>query len=132
MLKNIKKYPFTITWTIIVLILSFKPNPEIPNFTFFQLDKVVHFIFYFFYGIFLTFEIRRELLKRQYLKISNRLTITTAFGMPFLIGFVVELVQGKFISGRQFDVFDIVANGLGAAAATIVVLCKIYSLTRKS
>src|SRR5690606_17210705 len=73
------------------------------SFSFEHFDKVVHFLMFFFMGIFLY--------------LSFRLQKISYFYIPFLTGILIEILQHYIPTGRTFDVWDILADGLGALLA---------------
>jgi VanZ family protein len=83
--------------------------------TYKQSDKVLHFIAFF--GVTVAFYWILETSRRKVVQLT--ITICT-------IGLAVasEIVQGLLPNGRQFDLYDVLANMLGSATA--VVLCNWY------
>ncbi|QLG44545.1 VanZ family protein [Costertonia aggregata] len=80
-------------------------------------DKIAHFIFYFvatFLGFFffLGFFDKRN-------KILPVLMISLLFAITY--GMVIEILQYNFFPNRSGDVYDALANSLGAFAGAVVV-----------
>ncbi|MGB5821253.1 MAG: VanZ family protein [Saonia sp.] len=85
---------------------------EIPH-----LDKVVHFIFYFMVvilGSLFLWETRRDRLR-----LVNAVLIALCFAIFY--GIIIEVIQSKFTVKREGDLWDIVANSIGALTGTIVI-----------
>ncbi|RTY90025.1 VanZ family protein [Flavobacterium sp. GT3R68] len=84
-------------------------------------DKYVHFTFHFVFTWlwFLYFESRKN-------ELGNSKTIFLVFLLSFLYGISVEIMQGLFTLTRKADLFDVLANTVGAltAAASILVFQK--------
>ena len=105
-----------ITWLVIILVLSFVHGNRIPEieFTFFEIDKLVHFIIYFILAILMCFAFYSS--KNE--PFSKRIVIIVATGI--LLGYFIEVIQGNFIKNRFFDVFDILANSSGTILGSLL------------
>lgn len=111
----LSRYSFWIAvlWTVLVLFLSFKTPSSEPKFYFANADKVVHFTFYFGF-VFLWF---RFLIEKKIGIIKNQIIL---FLSAVLLGILVEILQGLLTTTRQPDVWDAVANSVGALLGLIV------------
>jgi VanZ family protein len=115
------RYIPAIAWTLLIAVLSFLPGKDLPSVTIFQFDKFVHFIFYFIQYALLAYAaghdtgrgVRRVALPSQ--SLQYLLLIAT-----ILFGFGIEVCQGAFTQDRIFDLYDGLANGIGAVGAFIV------------
>ena len=79
-----------------------------------HLDKLIHFVM--FSGLsflFLSYWNKRK-------KIVNRKIKMTVIISFSIFGVLIEVVQEVFISGRYFDVWDIVANVIGVIVGVIL------------
>jgi VanZ family protein len=114
-----KSFP-AVAWTIIIFILLSLPGNLLPNennLSISNLDKYVHitlfggfvFLWSFYYA-------HRSPENRQrqfpYLKI---------FFISCLYGTVMEFVQKYFIPNRDFDLYDILADIIGALGGYLIV-----------
>lgn len=106
-----KYYIFAIVWTILITFLSLKSlnnTPDvlvnIPN-----KDKIIHFMFYFVFVIlwYMVFPSSKNLIKISIIAI--------------LYGIIIEVIQDKCTETRTADLFDVLANTLGAVTAIFVV-----------
>lgn len=98
-------------YTVLLFIATLTPlgyfggdgSGWISNFTFSQIDKVVHFLMFFFMTILLycSFDLNKILY----------------FAIPTATGILIEILQHTTNTGRTFDVFDIAANTTGALVA---------------
>lgn len=100
-----------ILWTILIYWLCLLPKSELPTnplFDFEGFDKIVHFVFYsimfFLYYVGLG---------------KKRIPFIVIFCLA--VGISIECLQAYLPINRAFDLWDIVANGVG-------VLCSIISL----
>jgi len=119
----VKNYWKAIIWNLIVILLSLIPTSGIPDTKIDwipHMDKVIHFIMY---GV-LTFLILCENQKRF---LGKTKTIALIFTMlyAFFLGFFLEIIQNSFLIGRNFDIFDVLANTAGILSA--IVFCKIFN-----
>jgi hypothetical protein len=118
-LCSVKLLP--VIWTLITIVLLCLPGDsiagngpmfEIPNF-----DKVVHILLFggiaYFWGMHYAF--------RPGTRDWRKLSILLA-GLSIGLGIVLEFVQLFWIPDRSFDVFDILADSVGAVIAVLLLL----------
>jgi VanZ family protein len=106
-------------WTIFIFILLTLPGKILPKEDSFipNLDKLIH-VFLFCSFVFLWsmfYASKREKddhLKRRFIRI---LVIGCVYGIG------MEFIQKYFIPNRNFDIYDIVADTLGAVAGFLIV-----------
>lgn len=118
-MKNIQEYliknkgltlSLALAWTILIFMGCSLPGRDIPKVNMFEhFDKVVHFTFFmvFFILWFLYFGITKR---------NAFIIILTAF----MYGFAIEFYQRYCVVGRSFDVWDGVADGIGAVLGWLV------------
>ena len=94
---------------MILLVLSLTSGDKIPDIEFdlFEIDKLVHFLFYCILALLMGLGFYSKKNEPFY----KRGVIIIAIGIS--IGFLVEVTQGTLIPNRHFDYFDILANSLG-------------------
>lgn len=115
-----KSFWKSIFWAILVVILSTLSGnkvDEIPFMTLPHADKVAHFMLYFVFATLFIHDVihykKLNRLQKQILFISLLVIIS--------YGGLMELLQGGIKSiHRSEDIFDFMANSLGAIAAAIV------------
>ncbi|WP_353082961.1 VanZ family protein [Flavobacterium sp.] len=89
-------------------------SPEIgKSFVFDLNDKYVHFAFYFVFVIVWFW----FLIKTKFAKNAKNLALITAI----LYGIIIEICQGVFTTLRNPDVYDVIANTLGALTGIIII-----------
>lgn len=120
-----KGYVYTsgfICWIIIITALSLYSFEEFDTQEIFipHLDKVVHFIFYFI-ASFLGALLIREQTKGQ-LNLSGAVIISML--VVIIYGIVIEVIQNTFTLNRSGELYDVLANSLGAffGAGLIIIL----------
>lgn len=108
-------------WAIFILILSLLPGRDLPEISIWQIDKVIHFLFYFILVFLLYLAGKDE-------KIDPR-NLFRFWMIASLYGFLIECMQGLFMADRFFDPFDEIANSIGSLIAALILF--VY-LRRKS
>ncbi len=97
-----------VSYTLWLTVISLIPlnNLNLPSFSY--ADKIVHFFLYFFLVLFWL---------RAYP--DMRLKKWTLFICAVLLGIIIEFLQEYFIPGRSGDIFDALANTLGALSGLV-------------
>ncbi|MDR1341152.1 MAG: VanZ family protein [Prevotellaceae bacterium] len=116
MLRILKYHWRAILWIILIAFACLMPGDTIPNTSFFSripyFDKIVHFMMYFIFALFLM-----SGFSRQYGKTSAKAYIFS-FILAFLFGVMIEFIQEKV--GRSYDVYDMIANTLGVIVSLLL------------
>ncbi len=79
------------------------------------LDKMVHFVFYFGASVLGILAIQEKTTS-----IPMKKGLFIAVGFSILFGIIIEAIQYKFTVARHGDIYDVVANSLGAIVAAWV------------
>lgn len=104
---NKKSIWIALGWTFLILFLSFKKASSLQtNFDFPNLDKVVHFMFYFVF-VFLWYRFVFSLGKQ-----SVKILFFISF-VAIILGIAIEYLQGIVTVDRNSDLYDVLANSLG-------------------
>ncbi|HET8962495.1 MAG TPA: VanZ family protein [Chitinophagales bacterium] len=107
-----------LSWASLILLLSVIPGQDLPTITFWEIDKIVHTIFYFVLSFTSIIAI-----KQQYPRVPLRFNaIIYGVGLCILYGLCIEIVQGAFLESRSFDLYDLVANFIGCVLGVIGIL----------
>jgi VanZ family protein len=103
-------------WTGIILFFCLENAKNIPSINILHLDKVIHLTFHFIFTIlwFLYF-------KKKFKNSNNFNLLAITLFVSFVFGIVIELIQQYFTTTRNADVFDILANLIGAFLASIII-----------
>ena len=116
-----RAFLFAIGWTLLILIACLIPGREVPSVHIPMIDKWVHFVIFGGFS-FLWLCTRRRPDAQQGLFI---------FLASVLLGYVVELLQGSGITeGRSYDVYDIVADGIGGLMGVILFFVLLNTLRK--
>jgi VanZ family protein len=111
--KLFRSRSLAITYFIIITILFCLPGSALPKENWFNrvgFDKVVHFCF---------FAALLFLWRTAYDKTLKNLTaVLLSFG--FIYGILIEIIQTKWVPNRSFDLYDIVADAVGAVMGIFV------------
>jgi VanZ family protein len=103
---------FALLWLLAISILFFLPGSALPDEGLFNLpyfDKYVHF------GLFAVL----LFLWRFFFDGAAKFT-WILLGLAFCYGLAVEVIQHYWVANRSFDMLDVAADMLGAAAGLIV------------
>lgn len=113
-----------IVLSIIVAFVSLMPSSGVPKVEIKHLDKLIHFTMYFVlsmsYGLAFSFIYKNGSFKKWLFP----------FLMALCFGILMEFCQEIFTNTRNFDVFDILANGIGSFFGILIL--KKLSLTFKT
>lgn len=120
-IKNLLAHKFfwltiAVTWTSIVFYLCLIDSSELPSLKIKidGFDKVVHFSFHFIFTVFWLI----------YLNIANKITtkiqIVRVVVASFLVGTLIEILQGCFTTSRNADIADVLANSFGTIVSGII------------
>lgn len=135
MMKVIMKYKLTFIYCFIVLVLSVLPSKSFPKTGITNIDKIVHFLMYFFMVIVMFLDdllknaphfYKRQLSKKyKECKISQKLLFFLFFAIIF--GAIIEIIQ-YFLPFRSAEWYDLLSNSVGAflGIITIILLKKIF------
>ncbi|MBC9931341.1 VanZ family protein [Chitinophaga qingshengii] len=116
-MKLWKYYLPATVWMILILILCTLPGKDIPSNSFFEkvhFDKIVHFGLFGGIVLFLSLGVYWHQKK-----ISSGILFLFVVLAAFY-GFVIELIQKYWAIGRSFDMYDVLADTLGAIAGVFV------------
>lgn len=113
----VKNYWLAVLWNVVVVILSLVPSSDLPDLELDLIphaDKIVHFVMY----VLLTFLYLQQNQKEGTGKSKIMWLILTVL-YAFFTGFFLELIQNSFLIGRNFDIFDVLANTAGILVAVV-------------
>lgn len=105
----------SILWAILILVLCLMPGRDLPSVTIFEFDKIVHFGIY----VVLAFAMYYGWEKQNSFLFLHRNTLIKILIITSIYGFAVEVMQELFTTDRQFDIFDALANSIGAVAGCL-------------
>jgi VanZ family protein len=116
-----------VIWFLVVLLLMCTPGKDLPDTKLFKiifLDKAVHFACFALLVILFYYPIGKTDATLNS-KINYLIRLAVA---GIIWGITTELIQRFFIPGRSFDLFDWLADSLGAIAAFIVLRWRIRKM----
>ncbi len=118
MLIFLRKHWKSITWALVLLLLSTIPDSQFPESKLFSLphfDKFVHLFLYFVFTILLISGNNAHRLRRR---VTVSAIVCAAFiSLPF--GIAMEVVQLQLVPSRSAEVYDLAANVAGFLLALI-------------
>lgn len=103
-------YKYSWALSCLVIVGSLTPGDQLPEAVLLSYDKLVHFLMYFMLVSVILIELIRQY---RFLKFC---WILTALVYAICLGCLIEVLQGCCVSGRKFDLLDIIANSAGALA----------------
>lgn len=110
----------SVIWALFVLILTGLPGnylPEIVSFwDWLGPDKLVHVFLFGTFSFLLLFDLRE-----QYVGSTNRfrfIVVVSLISMAY--GLLTEVLQAKLFIGRDGNLYDFLADTLGAVSGTLV------------
>jgi VanZ family protein len=109
-------FALAVGWSCVVLFLCLISSDKIPSISivFDGFDKWVHFSFHFIFTVLWLvyfYIVDKSKIRRQIVKV---LIASVCFGI------LIEILQGSFTLTRKADVYDVLANSLGALLAAIM------------
>ena len=112
-------FSLAIGWTVLIAVLCLVKFNKLSSFGVSGADKYVHFIFYFVFTMLWGF----YSWKKQNEIILNKIVAIIVISLCY--GILIEILQETCTTTRHADMFDVLANLLGAAIALgIFVLIK--------
>lgn len=118
----IQRYPITIVTIALIWYLSFFTPPSTKLDHVFGIDKIVHCGMYFFLTTVMLLERGKD--KKSRVKGDEPLTmgyLSLTLISPILMSGLIEILQENCTGGRRSgDVWDFVANSLGAITAWLI------------
>ncbi|WP_353848577.1 VanZ family protein [Altibacter sp.] len=103
-----------IFYTVLVTVAFLSPATDLPGISVPYFDKLVHIIIHWI--LLLIWLWYTKLADQSH--ISNKIIVVVLMTC-FLYGCSIEVLQHWFTTSRNFDVFDIVANGIGSVLGLI-------------
>ena len=100
-----------IFWTLLIFYLCLNDVQSLPTIPIENIDKIIHFIFYFVF-VFLWIKSIKHISLRYFLIVLF---------IALCLGISIEFLQEKFTKNRAFDWYDIIANALGAITSFFIV-----------
>jgi len=98
-----------------IAVLSFLPGGDLPKVEIAQLDKVVHFIFYFLLFSFTVYGWK----KQSQFMLLKAAPMVSIWLLCILFGIGIELGQEFLTTDRHFEWLDVFSNTSGAFVALL-------------
>jgi glycopeptide antibiotics resistance protein len=116
-MKILRYYLPAIIWIVLIMVLCTLPGKDIPSNSFFEFvhfDKIVHFGL--FGGIVLFLALGIYWQKKHISPLTLLILVICAASY----GLAIEFIQKYWAIGRSFDIYDVMADTLGAIAGVWV------------
>ena len=112
-------FGLAIGWTVLIAVLCLVKFSKLPSFGISGIDKYVHFTFHFVFTMLWGFYLW---LKQNEIMLNKIVTIIV---ISLSYGILIEISQKMFTTTRHADIFDVLANFIGATfALALFVLIK--------
>ncbi|MCW3127360.1 MAG: hypothetical protein JWO03_3018 [Bacteroidetes bacterium] len=116
-MKSYLKYNWpSILWAAFILVICLMPGSNVPKIRIPHFDKVVHVSIYMILGFVTYYGWTRQ---RQYILLHAK-TVMKVILVLTTYGLLIEVLQGTLTADRSFDLWDALANSVGAVAGTYV------------
>ena len=112
-----------IIWTVLITVASLVSSSAIPKVNLLWNDKIVHFLFYFFFVVFWSFALHKNFYLKKYS------FIIVVFAIVY--GIIIEVLQELLTTTREPDLYDVFANALGAIIGYFGFYCVKYKFFNK-
>jgi VanZ family protein len=116
MLRWLLKAPqvgyFTISWALVILVLSAMPGRDLPRVDLLHADKLAHLVVYFVLFVLLSYWMHAK---------ESQYSLLKAFLIASVFGVLMEFMQDTFFPERFFDWADAAANSLGALFGIVII-----------
>lgn len=106
-----------VSWSVMILYLCLKNANEIKQIEIPNFDKLIHVVFHFVFTTLWFLYLKKKLIGS-----NNFRLFSFSFTGSFIFGITIELMQQYFTTTRTADVFDILANLIGAFLAILSII----------
>ena len=113
--KHIFYYTPAIGWGILICYFSLIPSFELPGLLLNTKDVILHFSIYLILALLFVLANNRFTIK----PVENNFIYSVLLGI-LVMGSTIEVIQGNYVEGRQFEWSDILFNTLGSLFAFII------------
>ena len=127
----LNKNKFGIAWTLLILLVCLMPGDNLPSSSFLSFkgaDKLIHFTLY----LVLLIVVGKGLVNYFNPSYSSNRIIVIAFLYCLFLGVGIEFIQSVFVAGRVGDIFDVLANGIGASVGAIILITQLNKRIEKT
>ena len=98
-----------IFWSILIIYFCLKNANDLRHINIVGFDKVIHVVFHFVFTVLWFLYVQKKFISTKKIRLA-----LGSFVFSFLFGIVIEIMQETFTTTRSADLFDILANLLGA------------------
>ena len=110
-MRNFIKYNSpSILWAAFILVICLMPGRNVPVVRILHFDKVVHVSIYIVFAVVTYYGWKRQITFRAF----HRQAALKIIILLALYGLAVEVMQETLTTDRHFDLYDALANSIGA------------------
>jgi VanZ family protein len=116
-LNSFLKYNLpSFVWAAVILWLSLTSGSNLPKINIPNIDKVVHFTFYFV----LTMLMFYGWTEQNSFSTLHRHRMVKILFIAIVYGIAIEIMQKLFTTTRHFELLDVAANSTGAIIGSLI------------
>ena len=115
------RWAVTLAYAGVIFYLSSRTWPNAPSFPY--ADKIAHIILYTGFGGLVLWSLRKTRFRGNSYIYAVAIILSTSYGLS-------DEVHQLFIPGREFSIFDLMADAVGSAIGVLVVT-KLATLASK-
>ena len=120
----LSKNKLGIVWSLLILTVCLMPGDNLPSsslLSFKGADKVIHATLY----LVLMILVGKGLGTCFSSSYSRSKIFVIAFLYCLFLGVGIELIQSVFVAGRLGDIFDVLANAIGASMGALILMSQL-------
>ena len=127
----LNKNKYGLAWTLLILLVCLMPGDKLSSSSFLSFkgaDKVIHSTLY----LVLIILVGSGLVNYFHSSYSRNRIFVIAFLYCLFLGVGIEFIQSVFVAGRVGDIFDVLANGIGASVGAIILITQLNKRIEKT
>ena len=120
----LSKNKLGIVWSLLILTVCLMPGDNLPSSSFLSFkgaDKLIHATLY----LVLMILVGKDLVTYFSSSYSRNKIFVIAFLYCLFLGVGIEFIQSVFVAGRLGDIFDVLANAIGASMGALILMSQL-------
>ena len=120
----LNKNKLGIVWSLLILTVCLMPGDNLPSSSFLSFkgaDKLIHATLY----LVLMILVGKDLVTYFSSSYSRNKIFVIAFLYCLFLGVGIEFMQSVFVAGRLGDIFDVLANAIGASMGALILMSQL-------
>ena len=108
-------FRLVLLWAMAITVISCIPGHELPESKLLEYDKIGHLTAYAILSFLLFIWIGKQYSRNT--KVLKLYVVAIITGS--VLGLILELIQGHLLTGRYFDLMDVIANIMGCIVGAV-------------